>query len=496
VAPPDGTQATVRTPIYGGTLDTTDNAIGALLTFTNTGTTECSGTVIAAKGRTGFYLTAAHCVVEFDAQNSAPVVPIMMSDPTTMELLMGSDYSAPTGAYGIIDATIPTQYNGSVVTDYDVAVVRFAGITPSVPIISVMSAAQDSAVKFGAGSTVKVIGYGMTDTNMDNTLRNTVAKTVASTKSQDVVYDQSNGQGLCEGDSGGPALFNDSGTLLVAAVNSWVAGAQGQDPCLDQGASVRASFHENFIATVFNNAPEQLSCQDCELASIGTGNACVALATECADSSTQCGMFAVCFNSCTGTAQSCLNSCGVGRATGQARYNQYISCVCNDCSVECQAAPVCASAAGGTGGTGGGGAGSGSGGTASASGGAAGASGGAAGSGSGTSGTSASGASSAGASGDGAGASTGVSGGVATGGSGALAGFAGSLTGGQSAGGASGAASTGGADLAEPTAASRSSASCKCSAPGGSTGLDARATFGLLGLGLLLVRRRSARQSA
>ncbi|HEY2409991.1 MAG TPA: hypothetical protein VGI10_28505 [Polyangiaceae bacterium] len=483
----------MRNPIYGGTLDTTDNAIGALLTFTNAGTTECSGTVIASKGRTGFYLTAAHCVVQFDAQNSAPVVPIMMSDPTTMELRMGSDYSAPTASYGIIDATIPPQYNGSVITDYDVAVVRFAGITPSVPIISVMSAAQDSAVKFGAGSSVKVIGYGMTDTNMDNTLRNTVSKTVASTKSQDVVYDQSNGQGLCEGDSGGPALFDDSGTLLVAAVNSWVQGVQGADPCLDQGASVRASFHENFIATVFNNAPTQLSCQDCELASIGTGNACVTLATECADASTQCGMFAACFNSCTGTAQSCLSSCGVGRAAGLARYNQYISCVCNDCSVECQAAPVCASAAGGAGGTSGGGAGSG--GTAGAAGGAAG-SGTSGASGNGTSGTSASGASSGGASGDGAGAGTGVSGSVATGGSGAIAGFAGSLIGGQSAGGASGAASTGGADLAEPTAASRSNVSCKCSAPGASVGLDARASFGLLGLGLVLARRRSARRSA
>jgi hypothetical protein len=88
---PEEGLASLRDPIYGGTLDTTHDAVVALVRFGRSSIGSCSGTTIAKQGASGILLTAAHCVLEIDA-NEQVVVPIKVVSPASLIVLPGADY--------------------------------------------------------------------------------------------------------------------------------------------------------------------------------------------------------------------------------------------------------------------------------------------------------------------------------------------------------------------------------------------------------------------
>jgi MYXO-CTERM domain-containing protein len=358
--PAQGT--TQQDPIFGGTPDTTHDAVMALIDqVSSTNESACSGTVIALAGASGIFLTAGHCVVANDGMGHV-TMPIKVASPQNVFIVPGPDWvtSVQTGLfYGVGQIVVHPQYDGSVDSPFDVALVRFLGALPTTPVIPALGPTED---KLTVGSTVTVIGFGKTETNAMNSQRREVDRTIQSITANEFLYDQMDMKGACQGDSGGPAIVNTPNGLRVAGVTSF-----GDPDCTKVGASVRVSpvvtsFVQNFIA----GAPAKLSCQECSIAAVGPGNACVTQSAACAVTASACGRFITCLQACT--TNNCATQCKQSNAQGANAYAAVVACQCSGmCAQACAGNANCQAvgatgAAGANGGAGtGGGAGNGGG---------------------------------------------------------------------------------------------------------------------------------------
>ena len=338
--------------IVGGTTDTSDNAVMALVHQQGMTAEACSGTVIATVGSSGIFLTAGHCVVATNGSDQI-TMPISVADPSDLYVIPGPDWSASLQQgqyYGVAAVTVEPNYNGDVNSPYDIALVRFVGATASMPVIPALSLADDT---LATGSTFTLVGYGKTDASSTagdmNTARREVSRTVASLTSNQIEYTQTDDKGACSGDSGGPALVQTSAGLRVAGVTSF-----GDPGCDMIGVSVRVSSASAVIQSFIAAAPTTLDCNDCTLAVVSPGNTCVAQGETCGDSRTPCGQFLGCVMPCQ--TNSCVSSCQSQFAAGAKSYNDMITCQCGACSV-CATNPTCGGSGGVSGSTGAGGAG-------------------------------------------------------------------------------------------------------------------------------------------
>jgi hypothetical protein len=345
--------STTQSPIFGGTPDTTHNAVMALIDqLSATTATACSGTTVATVGASGIFLTAGHCVVKNDGMGHV-ITPIQKASADSLFIVPGPDWQQSVQAglyYGVSDVTVHPQYDGSVNSPFDVALVRFLGAVPAQPVIPALDPTSDKLV---VGTTIDVVGFGKTQTNATNSTRFEVNRVIKSITANQFLYDQTDMKGACQGDSGGPALVDTPAGTRVAGVTSF-----GDPDCTMLGASVRvspvfASFIQNFVST----APQTLSCSDCALASVGPGNACVTQAAACATTAMPCGKFLTCANGCTNasTAASCVAACRRNNAVGASAFDAVITCQCGGmCQAVCANSPSCGGMGGspGTGGSG------------------------------------------------------------------------------------------------------------------------------------------------
>ena len=333
--PADG--SSTQAAIVGGTADTADTAVMALVHQTSSTMSEaCSGTTIATVGESGIFLTAAHCVV---ANAASPMggftPPIEVADPSSVFILPGPDWMANFNAgqyFGVGQVAIHPCYNGDVNSPYDVALVRYLGALPTTPIIPAMTAAED---KLAVGTSLTVIGFGKTLTNSMNSERFEVTRSIETISSNQFLYTQTDDKGACEGDSGGPDLVQTADGVRVAGVTSF-----GDPTCTMVGASVRVSPVADFIDAFIAAAPKTLSCDECSLASVGPGNACITQGVQCGDPSTPCGKFIACANGCRD--QTCVTQCGNTNAQGLTQYNAVVTCQCGGmCQAPCANNQAC-----------------------------------------------------------------------------------------------------------------------------------------------------------
>src|SRR5260221_1849907 len=325
-------------PIVGGSADPTDAAVMSLLHSDQIGTQvaveACTGTTIAKLGASGIFLTAAHCVVHF-ASPGVVAVPIVPADPGSLAILPDADYLVSYNhgrLFGVVDVKVHPQYNGDASSPYDLAVLRYVGTTAATPVIPALTPAEDTLAK---GSTIKLVGYGTTEVNAQNTGRRMVDKVIDVLSSLSIQYQQTDGKGACEGDSGGPGLLQTPNGLRVAAVTSG-----GDMACTQFGISVRVSSLYPFVQAFIDAAPKTLDCNECSLASAAPDNACFALEGTCRGGTSACGQFINCLTPCATAA--CVNDCRARNPKGALDYFAVAKCQCSGmCLSACSADPNC-----------------------------------------------------------------------------------------------------------------------------------------------------------
>jgi hypothetical protein len=324
---PDEELGSRQDPIYGGTADTTHDAIMALLHIERMSAGSCTGTTIAKQGSSGILLTAAHCVVAIDASGNV-VVPLQQDNPDSLEVVPGVDWIAGFDAsktFGVGEIKVHPQYDGTVDSPFDIAVVRYLGTTAATQVIPALSAAEDTLM---IGTSVTLYGYGKTETNDNNTQRRKVDKLIQNLNAFQILYDQRDGKGSCQGDSGGPSIVQTPGGERVAATTSY-----GDQDCTQAGVSVRVSSAASFLDGVLSSIPAKLSCTDCRTASVGPMSPCFSQRAACAGN-TPCGLFFNCAAPCQDSA--CYAACATKNPAGAKASDALAECECTTaCATEC-----------------------------------------------------------------------------------------------------------------------------------------------------------------
>ncbi|MCL2723857.1 MAG: S1 family peptidase [Polyangiaceae bacterium] len=316
-------------PIINGTVDNTHTAVVAIISTSSNQTGLCSGTMIKVDpdNHIGWVLTAAHCV------KLAPTVALQSTDFS----------SASAIRYYVIDYAADPRYQlgGDAGQPYDVAVVRVGGVDTNTPVIPITDVSDGLEV----GSPVTAIGFGRTTlleagTNT-NTERMSAPLVVGDIDSTQIAYDLST-HGICEGDSGGPDLFNQGGENRVVGIHSFIAG-----DCNGAGVSGRVSGNLDFIQTQLDKPLPERTCQTCS-AIVQSGNQeCAAITNRCR-SNPDCAGFYSCPGATTASGQAaCLQEFpqaeGPVVAASECPCNRSCADVCGGTSA-CADVPACGEA--------------------------------------------------------------------------------------------------------------------------------------------------------
>lgn len=298
-----------------GQLDTTHQAVVALVSQQGNQQGLCSGTIIKTdpSTRVGWVLTAAHCTEQ----------PIITA-------LQGDDFNASPVQYAVLDYQADSRYQigGNANQSYDVAVVRILGVDASTPTIGVTSSSDGVA----NNAAFTAVGYGRTlggtgATGDADGKRRRISLKVSGTSTTQFTYSMANG-GTCQGDSGGPDLISSGGVEKVVGVHSYVEGE-----CDYAGASGRVSGNLTFINAQVSKSVPALSCEQCRNASFSGKQKCAQLMSACrADK--ECSALETCLGqagSSSKAQQACLDK--YPESVGKILAAQ--SCGCAD---ECAAA--------------------------------------------------------------------------------------------------------------------------------------------------------------
>lgn len=201
----------------------------------------CTGTLIDVLGRSGFLLTAAHCVT--DQEEGAPRLP-----PEQFVVLAGNDFRSSTSAFPVNAIAVHPGYDGSFAVD-DVAIVRIdLGDATPPPVIPPLFAQEDT---LQVNDRLLLVGYGQTEQAGENSVRRHVVRGIDGLEADFIAYSQEDGTGACFGDSGGPGLITLQGQERVAAV---ISGGVGSDERCSGGLgiSMRVSRYTGFIESVLS----------------------------------------------------------------------------------------------------------------------------------------------------------------------------------------------------------------------------------------------------
>jgi MYXO-CTERM domain-containing protein len=339
---PDEPVGTAESAIAYGSPDSTHTAVVALLGSAGGGSfDECSGTIVKVNPATGvgYVLTAAHC-----CNMTAPQLVVMSSDYTVGEqYLFGGSPQPP--VYAVTPGSIyyDSKYDQQ---EYDFCMLKFAA-PANAPVIPVATSPDGLSL----GSSVEHVGFGVTDTNGNNSGRRTGTAPVNQTLNALILQSSQGGgahtPGVCEGDSGGPALFPAGAPQSqqhVVGTTSYGNNSTCAQNTINVCMRVTSEMDPNngFIATYLNDNPvggvqagsAQASCQTC--VSSSESGSCSSQTQACAGDQA-CLTLNTCIGNCNGS-QTCVNNCA--QTAGQAavnEYNAFVNCVCQSsvCGTPC-----------------------------------------------------------------------------------------------------------------------------------------------------------------
>lgn len=323
-------------PIIGGTADNVNHATVALAPQGSEAI--CSGTIIAKNGSTGYVLTAAHCIkgdphaAGFPA-NAPPPIAVVLQANDYINCFQGQGNPALCDAvYSVTGVQVhpgfPTSQipqSQSIVDDF--AIITFAGANSGTPVVP--PASSDG---LGVGQNLELSGYGLTSyPNGFTTQRRHVTTPVSQLFGLQIVFDQTNGKGSCNGDSGGPAYKVIGGQQQVVGVTSF--GDQG---CTQIGVYGRVqAVYNDFIAPIIGGAVME-TCDSCTLSAVNQGGACYGNVQACLGD-TSCKALYDCLAVCAANDNTCVQNCA--NASNQAAidmFNGIFQCSnCTACSAYC-----------------------------------------------------------------------------------------------------------------------------------------------------------------
>lgn len=314
--------------IIAGTRDEQHGAVMALLRIDRQGMIEdiqgaCSGTVIALREHSAFLLTAAHCAVELAASGDAQIPPRPV-DPSELAIFSGPDWLQSYDArraYPVTDVVVHPQYDGAIDSAFDVAVLRYVGAISDLPVIPIQ--ASDSN-ELAIGSVVTLVGFGSDDSGQLNTIRLSADKMIARLSADQIGFDQNDGGGTCDGDSGGPVIIQTSDGERVAAVTSF-----GDRSCTRHGVAVRiSSTTRSFIQEVVDSVRTSEACGECRLIATAPDNRCFQQQSECASTASPCALYLECIAECE--HQECYAHCELTNPEGAQASRELQICTCQD----------------------------------------------------------------------------------------------------------------------------------------------------------------------
>ena len=225
-------------PIIGGVVD--DEEHPEVMLLENDAGFICTGTVIEVQGDTAFLLTAAHCVVEEEPDETGAFIPF---EAETFQVIPGSDFEESTTAFEVEAVTPDASYDGNFTGD--VAVVRFSiGDQPAPAFIPPLFPDEDALV---IDDELLLVGFGVTETDERNSERRQVEKPLFDLDETLLVFNQDDARGACFGDSGGPVLVEVDGEERVAGVISGGVNEEDTGCAGGFGVAMRASGHQKFI---------------------------------------------------------------------------------------------------------------------------------------------------------------------------------------------------------------------------------------------------------
>ena len=327
--------------LLGGKADTEHGAVMALIRSVDGDPTAiCTATVFHVAGRSALLLTAAHCIVARDEViNTKEAIEIAPLDTLNVTAGHNSNNDFLLGLkYRVVAAAAAPGYNGIVGNPNDLAVIRIVGATLDLPSVRLISP-DDAAPTFG--ESVTLVGFGQREDPDVSGTRRSATQTIAWLNDQFMGFDQSNGRGICYGDSGGPVLLERNGSEVVAAVNSLATGVKG-NVCGLNGTSVQVARNAAFIGQAVADVPPILDCNSCMLAEQAPGNGCAPSPTCEGD----CAALLSCIQPCEDGL--CTIGCALAHSKGleqyQARLSGAADCASERCASTCRTTPEAGSA--------------------------------------------------------------------------------------------------------------------------------------------------------
>lgn len=225
---------------------------------TVTGSSICTASIID----TNLLLTAAHCVQKTGTWDNKHYVAFTV-DPVC-NISRTKDYTYV--------RKVSQVYANSSYSDHafenDMAMVRIENVVPAG--YSAM-ALNFEVIPFSVDTPVYVAGYGVQtdDEVMSEDMpiylkaakvyptslqmigkvgENKFAQVSTLNENSSITLDQSRGEGLCSGDSGGPAMMmTSSGVIKQIGINSYTLGANGKATCLSRSGVMSIYYYRDWI---------------------------------------------------------------------------------------------------------------------------------------------------------------------------------------------------------------------------------------------------------